>query len=178
MSEGPCPVISYVWRGGGGGGRGWCGVVWAEPGGSEVPCLGARVGLGGGAPCMAMSNAFWVIVTWETARKTDTTESITFPQLCWRAANIQKLNYRILIHTSFRLTNESRETLTFNSFQFRFCRIYLIRIYILEPPNTFRGNYRPLDHKCICSAKGSSFHLFYFEMLKFFGHISLGTVDF
>ena len=41
-----------------------------------------------GGPCMARSNAPWIMVTWESPqlnRMTDTAENITLPQLRWRA---------------------------------------------------------------------------------------------
>ena len=54
---------------------------------SEVPCLGVGPGL------RVSSNASWIMVTWDPPPNimTDMTENITFPQLRWRAVNIQSM---------------------------------------------------------------------------------------
>ena len=57
--------------------------------------------------CAVSSNASWVMVTWSltppTPRQTDMTESITFPQLRWRAVmNTSNIIKRILNCLQFR----------------------------------------------------------------------------
>ena len=37
-----------------------------------------------------VSNASWVMVTWDPCEQTDATGSITFRQLCWRAVLVKR----------------------------------------------------------------------------------------
>ena len=61
-----------------------------------------------GSPCMALSKASWVMVTWDSpCRQTHTTENIIFPQLRWRVVIKSMLKRQHNIHLSRRDTISS-----------------------------------------------------------------------
>ena len=60
-------------------------------------CTGARAGAEmRGFPCMARSNASWVMVIWDPPEQTDTTENITFLQIRWWVVFHEEMKHQMI----------------------------------------------------------------------------------